>query len=139
MSMFRLATWGWLGVVGLAGFATYEVKYQVAQVDDELGKVNRTIDADRDQLRVLSAEWSYLTQPGRLDQLRQRHLTLVPVTRAQLGDLDQIPFRAGEAGGPAVAAAAPSPGPRASTPAPRPPVQLPGGPNLVSAKPGASR
>ncbi len=136
MSMFRLATWGWLSVVGIAGFATYEVKYQVAQVDDELGRVNRSIDTDRDQLRVLSAEWSYLTQPARLDQLRQRHLTLVPVTRAQLGSLDQIPFRSAEAGGPAVATAAP---PRAPTLAARPPVQLPGGPNLVSAKPGAAR
>ena len=136
MSMFRLATWGWLSVVGIAGFATYEVKYQVAQVDDQLGRVNRAIDNDRDQLRVLSAEWSYLTQPARLDQLRQRHLTLVPVTRAQLGSLDQIPFRAGEAGGHAVATATPS----APPPAPaRPPVQLPGGANLVSAKPGAPR
>jgi cell division protein FtsL len=132
MSMFRLATWGWLGLVGLAGFATYEVKYQVARVDDELGRVNRAIDADRDQLRVLSAEWSYLTQPARLDQLRQRHLTLVPVTRAQLGSLDQIPFRAGESG---IASAAPS-SPSASV---APPVPLPGGAKLVSAKPGATR
>lgn len=131
MSMFRLATWGWLSVVAIAGFATYEVKYQVAQVDDELGRVNRSIDADRDQLRVLSAEWSYLTQPARLDQLRQRHLTLVPVTRAQLGSLDQIPFRAAETAAPAVAVA-PQPPARA-------PVQLPGGANLVSAKPGAAR
>ncbi|HLJ19344.1 MAG TPA: hypothetical protein VKU84_04065 [Stellaceae bacterium] len=137
MSMFRLATWGWLSVVGIAGFATYEVKYQVAQVDEELGRVNRSIDSDRDQLRVLSAEWSYLTQPARLDQLRQRHLNLVPVTRAQLGSLDQIPFRSGETGGPALASTAPSTAPR--MPAPRPPVQLPGGPNLVSAKPGVAR
>ena len=131
MSMFRLATWGWLGLVGLAGFATYEVKYQVARVDDDLGRVNRAIDADRDQLRVLSAEWSYLTQPGRLDQLRQRHLTLVPVTRAQLGSLDQIPFRAGEGGAATVASASPPPLAR--------PVPLPGGAKLVSAKPGAPR
>ena len=136
MSMFRLATWGWLGVVGLAGFATYEVKYQVAQVDEELGRVNRAIDADRDQLRVLSAEWSYLTQPARLDQLRQRHLALVPVTRAQLGSLEQIPFRAGEAGGAAVATATPPTSPKAPA---RPPAPLPGGANLVSAKQEPSR
>lgn len=134
MSVFRLATWGWLAVVGIAGFATYEVKYQVAQVDDELGRVNRAIDADRDQLRVLSAEWSYLTQPARLDQLRQRHLTLVPVGRAQLGSLDQIPFRPAEAGAPAVAGATPAPAPQTA-----PTVRLPGGANLVSAKPGAAR
>jgi len=136
MSMFRLATWGWLAVVGVAGFATFEVKYQVAQVDDELGRVNRQIDTDRDQLRVLSAEWSYLTQLSRLDQLRQRHLTLMPVTRAQLGSLDQIPFRSTEAVSPAVAGATPLPAP--STPI-RPSVRLPGGTNLVSVKPGAAQ
>ncbi len=135
MSMFRLATWGWLSMVGLAGFATYELKYQVARVDDELGRVNRSIDGDRDQLRVLSAEWSYLTQPGRLDQLRQRHLNLTPVTRAQLGSLDQIPFRSANAGGAAVASAPPSPAPATA----RPSAVLPGGANLVSAKPGAAR
>ena len=135
MSMLRLATWGWLAVVGVAGFATFEVKYQVAQVDDELGRVNRQIDADRDQLRVLSAEWSYLTQLSRLDQLRQRHLTLVPVTRAQLGSLDQIPFRSTETVSPAVSA---TPSSTPSTPI-RPSVRLPGGANLVSIKPGAVR
>jgi hypothetical protein len=136
MSMFRLATWGWLAVVGVAGFATFEVKYQVAQVDDELGRVNRQIDTDRDQLRVLSAEWSYLTQLSRLDQLRQRHLTLVPVTRAQLGSLDQIPFRSTETVSPAVVGAAPSPTPASPI---RPSVRLPGGANLVSVKPGAAQ
>lgn len=136
MSMLRLATWGWLSVVGLVGFATYEVKYQVAQVDDELGRVNRAIDGDRDQLRVLSAEWSYLTQPARLDQLRQRHLALMPVTRTQLGNLDQVPFRSAEAGGPTIASA-----PLATAPASpaRPPVRLPGGAAFVSAKPEAAR
>src|SRR5690242_16773208 len=132
MSVLRLATWGWLAAVGFAGFSTFEMKYQVAQVDDELGRVNRLIDADRDQLRVLSAEWSYLTQPARLDQLRKRHLALAPVTRAQLGSLDQVPFRSGEAAPAAVASAPPSA-------LARPPVQLPGGANLVSAKPGATR
>jgi hypothetical protein len=136
MSMFRLATWGWLAAVGLAGFATFEVKYQVARVDDELGRVNRSIDADRDQLRVLSAEWSYLTQPARLDQLRQRHLALVPVTRTQLGSLDQIPFRSADATGPATASAAPAPAPSPSSHAA---VRPPGRADLASVKPGAAR
>jgi len=135
MSMFRLATWGWLTVVGVAGFATFEVKYQVAQVDDELGRVNRQIDTDRDQLSVLSAEWSYLTQLSRLDQLRQRHLTLVPVTRAQLGSLDQIPFRSTETVSPSVSE---TPSSTPSTPI-SPSVRLPGGANLVSVNPGAAQ
>jgi hypothetical protein len=136
MTMFRLATWGWLAAVGLAGFGTFEMKYQVAQVDDELGRVNRLIDTDRDQLRVLSAEWSYLTQLSRLDQLRQRHLTLVPVTRAQLGSLDQIPFRSSDTVIPAIASAPQSTTSSAPSHAP---VRLPGGADFVSAKPGAAR
>jgi hypothetical protein len=136
MSMFRLATWGWLAAVGVAGFGTFEMKYQVARVDGELGHVNRQIDADRDQLRVLSAEWSYLTQPARLDQLRQRHLALVPVSRAQLGSLDQIPFRSGEIAGSPLASAPPSPAPSLPSHAP---VRLPGGADLASIKPGAAR
>ena len=136
MSVLRLATWGWLAAVGFAGFSTFEMKYQVAQVDDELGRVNRLIDADRDQLRVLSAEWSYLTQPARLDQLRKRHLALAPVTRAQLGSLEQVPFRSGETAGSPLASAPPSPAPSLPSHAP---VRLPGGADLASIKPGAAR
>jgi hypothetical protein len=136
MTVLRLATWGWLAVVGVAGFGTFEMKYQVARVDDELGRVSRQIDGDRDQLRVLSAEWSYLTQPARLDQLRQRHLSLVPVSRAQLGSLDQVPFRSSETVGSPMAGAPPSPAPSAPS---RPALRLPGGADLASIKPGAAR
>jgi len=131
MSAFRLSTWLWLSLIAAVGCGMFLVKYQVARLDDELGRVNRSIDADRDQIRVLGAEWSYLTQLPRLDQLRQRYLTLAPITRAQLGSLDQVPFRPGEAAEPAIAAQPTSPR--------RPSVALPGGADLVSAKPGASR
>jgi len=60
---------------------------------------------------------------------------LVPVTRAQLGSLDQIPFRSTETVSPAVSA---TPSSAPSTPI-RPSVRLPGGANLVSIKPGAVR
>jgi hypothetical protein len=137
MNVLRLSTWLYLALIAAVGWGMFQVKYQVAQLDDELSRVNRSIDADRDKIRVLGAEWSYLTQLPRLDQLRQRYLTLAPITRAQLGSLDQVPFRAGETAAP-VAAAAPAVG---VVPAPphRPTVALPGGADLVSAKPGASR
>lgn len=136
MNVLRLSTWLYLALIAAVGWGMFQVKYQVAQLDDELSRVNRSIDADRDKIRVLGAEWSYLTQLPRLDQLRQRYLTLAPITRAQLGSLDQVPFRAGETPAPAPAAPA-----LAAAPAPphRPSVALPGGADLVSAKPGASR
>ncbi len=131
MMMLRLSTWLWLAVVGAVGYGMFQVKYQVMQLEDELGRVNRGIDADRDQLRVLNAEWSYLNQPARLDQLSQRFLKLRPITRIELGSLDQVPFRAGAPGAPQAPAGPVQPS--ASAPSPSPPVH---GTQLVSAKPG---
>ena len=130
MSVLRPSTLLWLAVIGAVGYGMFQVKYRVMQLEDELARVNRSIDADRDELRVLGAEWSYLNQPQRLDQLRQRYLRLVPVQRAQLGNLDQIPFRPGEQG--VAPEAAPS---RPQSP----PVALPGGAALVSATRGGTR
>jgi len=140
MMMLRLSTWLWLAVVGAVGYGMFQVKYEVMQVEDELGRVNRAIDADRDQLRVLNAEWSFVNQPARLDQLRQRFLAnLRPITRLELGSLDQVPFRAGEGPAPgAPSAAAPQAPANAMQPnasAPRIPTPTHGA-QLVSAKPG---
>jgi hypothetical protein len=133
MSALRPSTLLWLAVIAAVGYGMFQVKYQVTALEDELARVNRSIDNDRDQLRVLGAEWSYLNQPARLDQLRQRYLTLVPIARGQLGSLDQIPFRTGEQGGapPAPEVASPRP--------PAPPVALPGGAALANATRGGSR
>lgn len=126
----RLSTLLWLAVISVVGYGMFQVKYRVMQLEDELARVNRSIDADRDELRVLGAEWSFLNQPQRLDQLRQRYLTLVPVQRAQLGSLDQVPFRPGEQG---IAPEAKPSRPQA------PPVALPGGASLASAPSGGTR
>jgi hypothetical protein len=130
MSALRPSTLLWLAVIAAVGYGMFQVKYQVTALEDELARVNRSIDNDRDQLRVLGAEWSYLNQPQRLDQLRQRYLTLVPIQRAQQGTLDQIPFRPGEQG---IAPQAVPPRPSA------PPVALPGGASLASAARGGNR
>lgn len=131
--MMRLSTWLWLGLVALVGYIMFQVKYEVGQLEDALVRVNRSIDADRDALRVLSAEWSYLNQPARLEQLRQRYLTLTPIGRAQLGSLDQVPFRAAEPGAPPPAA----PASRPESPVPQAPrAPAVGRPQFVSATAG---
>jgi len=129
--MLRLSTWLWLGLVAIVGCATYQIKFQVTQLEDELVHVNHAIDADRDQLRVLNTEWSYLNQPGRLDQLRKRYLTLDTVKRDKIGTIDAIPFRAGGEGDAPLAGPAPQPSPAGPKPAP---IALPGGAALASAK-----
>ena len=130
MNALRPSTLLWLAIITAVGYGMFQEKYRVMQLEDQLARVNHAIDADRDELRVLGAEWSFLNQPKRLDQLRQRYLTLVPVQRAQLGTLDQVPFRPGEQG------IAPEAQPQRP---PSPPVALPGGAALASVTRGGTR
>lgn len=105
--MIRLSTVLWLSLVAAVSFAMFEVKYAVMDLEDQLAKVNRTIVADDDAIHVLKAEWSYLAQPSRLDDLSKRFLALGPVGTAQLSTIESIPMRPAP---PAVAELGPAPG-----------------------------
>jgi hypothetical protein len=126
--LLRPTTWFWLALVLTVGYAMFQVKDQVKQLDGSLADVNRKIDADREETRVLEAVWSRLNQPAHLDELRRRFLpNLTPLTGSSYGSLDQVPFRRGEQGVAPNGAAAPgvNPGPT---------IALPGGPALASVR-----
>jgi cell division protein FtsL len=105
--MIRFTTLFWALLVAASGYAMFQVKYEVVQLEDELARVTRQIGADREQIRVLSAEWSFLNQPQRLEQLAKRHLNLGPIGTQQIGRIDQLPRRSPMPPA-AVAAASPS-------------------------------
>ena len=54
------------GLVVATGFTTFKVKYAVQDIEDELNRVRRHTIAEQQEIRVLTAEWTYLTQPERL-------------------------------------------------------------------------
>ena len=91
--MIRFSTVLWLIVVGCVGFGMFEVKYAVMDLEDELARTNRGIVADQDAMHVLKAEWSFLSQPSRLDELSRRYLALAPLGTAQLGQVEAIRMR----------------------------------------------
>lgn len=91
--MSRISPFLWLALDLLLGFALYETKYAVQRLEDDRVKIDRQIALDRDQIHVLTAEWSYLTQPDRLGRLSGKYLTLQPVTAAQLGSFDTLPLQ----------------------------------------------
>ncbi len=92
--MIRPATLVSLCLCAALGFGLFKVKYAAQALEDDLLKLNRQIAADQDTIHVLKAEWSFMTQPGRLGDLAQRHLPLQPLTAAQLGGFDTLPLRA---------------------------------------------
>jgi cell division protein FtsL len=93
--MTRLGIVFWLVLVAAAGFTTFKVKYAVQDIEDQLNRVRKQTIADQQEIRVLTAEWTYLNQPERLAEMNRRFLALAPVTARQLqSSIADIPFRA---------------------------------------------
>ncbi|HEX6442805.1 MAG TPA: hypothetical protein VF007_11505 [Stellaceae bacterium] len=92
--MIRLGALFWLALVVAAGFVTFKVKYAVQDLEDELNRVKKQTIAEQQEIRVLSAEWTYLTQPERLAELNRRFLQLGPIGPKQLQQkIEDIPLR----------------------------------------------
>jgi hypothetical protein len=68
------AAWVFLAVGLCAGL--FLVKQQVRGLEARLSQLNESILDDQQAIHVLRAEWSYLNQPSRLDDLGRRLLHL---------------------------------------------------------------
>lgn len=92
--MIRVGTLFWLVLVSATGFAMFGVKYQVQALEDELGRTNRATAAAEHEIRVLDAEWAYLTRPETLEAMNRRYLSLGPIVTRQLhATATDIPLR----------------------------------------------
>jgi hypothetical protein len=92
--MIRLGTLFWLVLVSATGFAMFGVKYQVQALEDELARTNRAAAAEEHELRVLEAEWAYLTRPATLEAMNRQFLSLTPIATKQLhATAADIPLR----------------------------------------------
>lgn len=89
----RGATILFVAIAGLLSFALFSVKYQVADLEEQLNDVNRSIARDHQAIHVLKAEWSFLNDPQRLRDLVRKYLPLAPVEGAQIETFDSLPPR----------------------------------------------
>jgi len=64
-----------LALVVLA-YVIYEVKYDTRALDVEISALSKDIEAERDSVAVLRAEWSLLNRPERIERLAQKYLDL---------------------------------------------------------------
>jgi cell division protein FtsL len=105
-----------IGVVLLVcvSFGLYYGVLRTKAQTRELEAVARAIAREEETIRVLRAEWSYLTQPERLQALARRHLKLTPPGPSQIAELGDLPFRKGA--GAAMAGFAPAPRSAGRTP-----------------------
>lgn len=81
-----------LGLVALA-YVIYQVKYETRSLDAEIASLNKKIDAERDAIAVLRAEWSLLNRPERIERLAKKYLKLAPAKPVQLVTVDTVSDR----------------------------------------------
>lgn len=73
------------------GIVTYGIKQRVLGLEGELSKINKEIFRLEESKGLLKAEWSYLNEPERLQQLAQKYLTAAPSRGVQIVSLDDLP------------------------------------------------
>jgi hypothetical protein len=80
-------------LVAIISFGLYELKIEVRGLESELSGLRTGITAEKENIRVLNAEWSYLNRPERLGNMAARHLELAPIVSTQFIDAAMIPMR----------------------------------------------
>ncbi len=90
--MIRRSTVFWTMLLVAVATGLYVLKNRVQDLDDRLQRLNREIVAEQEAIHILKAEWAFLNQPARLDDLARRHLGLVPEAAKQVVDMADLPL-----------------------------------------------
>lgn len=80
----------WFSLVIIASLGLYRTSNRVQELDQQLRATNAAIDAEKQSLHVLKAEWVYLSNPARIEAAARRHLALRPTAPAQVATLDTL-------------------------------------------------
>ncbi len=86
---------GWLWMIGalVAALIVFSQQHHATELRQELEGLDDELAEQRETVRVLAAEWSYLSRPERIKDLASRHLAdLVPVSVRQLSPVSGIPL-----------------------------------------------
>ena len=73
-----------------AGLYLYSEKHRTELLDRDIGHVIRTTEAARARTGLLRAEWALLNEPGRLEDMAGRYLTLHPMAPTQFVQIAEL-------------------------------------------------
>ena len=68
----------------ICGFFLYSLEHSTRALERQIAHEKRTIDAERESIKLLNAEWSSLTRPERLQKLAEERLKLEPMAAKQV-------------------------------------------------------
>jgi hypothetical protein len=82
--MIRQTTLAWILGAAFLSSAIYAIKHEVRSLESRLKDVKGEIARSREAVHVLTAEWTHLNQPTRIDRLGRELLQLQPLKGAQV-------------------------------------------------------
>lgn len=89
-----------IGLLLILSLMLYTTSDRVATMEKDMRKINAQIEAERQSLHVLKAEWTYLTSPTRIDGLAKKHLALQPTVPKRVVEAmtlaSALPVRTGD-------------------------------------------
>ncbi|MGE3622444.1 MAG: hypothetical protein AB7H77_01040 [Bdellovibrionales bacterium] len=65
----------WFGLSIAASIALYNTSDRARELDRQLHKVHAAIEAEKQNIHVLNAEWMFLSNPARINGLAKKYLT----------------------------------------------------------------
>jgi hypothetical protein len=74
-----------------SGAYLYTEKHRTALLDRDIGRVIHATEAARARTGMLHAEWALLNEPGRLEDMAGRYLTLHPMAPTQFVQGSELP------------------------------------------------
>ena len=91
--MIRKRTLFSLTAAAVGGGMLFVVAHEAQQRERELDRISQSIREAREAVVVLEAEWAYLNQLDRLQQLSARHLGLTPMMPSDVVRIRDLPMR----------------------------------------------
>ncbi len=80
-------------VLAVLAIGIFLLEKQTSSLRSEIAGFNASIAKHAQSVKILQAEWAYLTNPKRLQTLANKHLTLQKLDSRQVYDIEAIPLR----------------------------------------------
>ena len=77
-------------LAAIMSVSLFFLKYEVADLEQNLGVLNKAIIADQEAIHVLNAEWSHLKDIARIKDLAMRYLKMTPTEPNKLKSVNDL-------------------------------------------------
>jgi cell division protein FtsL len=76
-----------------AAYVLYSLEHSIRGVERQIGRSTAAIASEKETIGLLTAEWSSLVRPERLQRLSEQHLTLRRISPDQFVKIDELAAR----------------------------------------------